>query len=114
MSVRAPKPASKDTNPVILFVILGLILFCVSFIHVGTKTLRSTRQEGSSLFLGLSDGHEYEASACKNAMQIQSGNQFRFIAFGFDLSLFGKQITTPVIIHCELTGWWVDDFSLTP
>jgi hypothetical protein len=112
MNVRNSEPVSKDTNGAILFVILGLIVFCAIFLHIGTQTLRSTRLEGSSLILGLSDGHEYEASACKNAMQTRSGNEFRFIAFGFDLSLFGKQITMPVIIHCELTGWWVDDFVL--
>ena len=114
--MRVNNPERKSKN-IFIVIILGLslpVMLYAIFYHRGTGVIQETWKEGSILYAQMWDGHVYEASRCMGELNQLPGNQLQFTAIGVELSLFGKQISAPAIIHCEYTGAWIDYMELLP
>lgn len=120
MRMRNPVQVSGDKTPKIIMAILRLIVFMVLLLlivflefsyqqHGHTAYLSDITgswQIGPFFYIHLSDGHVYEASACKKELD-QTGNGISFTAIGLDLSIGGLHITPlPKIVSCM--NWYMD------
>ena len=95
----------------IVAMFLLLVFLRVFFYHNSSGAVKDVWWDGRYPYIRLSDGHVYQASACKDEPDHQ-GNIIRFIALGPDLSFLGKRTAVPVIIYCKFPGGWLDDGEL--
>jgi len=95
----------------VVIVIFLLVFLRVFFYHNSSGAVKDVWWEGRYPYIRLSDGHVYQAAACKGEPDRQ-GNLIRFIALGLDLSSLGDHTAVPVIIYCKFPGGWLDDGEL--
>jgi hypothetical protein len=102
---------SGDMTSIVILVILLWIVFRTLFYHHDSGILKETGE--NDLYVNVSNGHMYNASACKKVSDRGLGNYVVFTAIGIDLSLNHQQMIMPVIIRCEF-GWWADELKPLP